>query len=301
MGDKIAFLGLGLMGSQMAKRLAEAGNDVTVWNRSKERTEPLAQVAAVAATPASAVTGAEYVITMLATPQAVDEVAFGGDGLAAALVPGQLWIDMSTVGPEEFCHAAARLPEGVVAVDAPVRGSVPEAREGRLQIFVGADDSVIDRVQAVLAPLGPVRHVGPPGAGASMKLVVNLALVSSMVVFGEAVTLARVLGLDQGVVMDVLGESPIGPTVRAKRANVESSSFPPNFKLALATKDIVLVDGAAAQAGLDLPVAAAARVWMEDALAQGSGELDFSAVAATIANQVVETVEAHEAAVCATG
>lgn len=301
MSNKIALLGLGLMGSQMARRLAEAGNDVRVWNRSKERAEPFAQVAAVADTPASAVTGADYVITMLATPQAVDEVAFGDEGMAAALVPGQLWIEMSTIGPEEFRQAAARMPEGVVAVDAPVRGSVPEAREGHLQIFVGADESVIDHVQEVLAPLGAVHHVGPPGAGASMKLVVNLALVSSMVVFGESVTLASALGLDQGVVMEVLAESPIAPTVKAKRANVESSSFPPNFKLALATKDMVLVDGAAARAGLDLPVAAATRVWMEDALAQGAGELDFSAVVTTIANQMVETADEHEVAVSGTG
>ncbi len=281
--SKIAFMGLGLMGSQMARRLSEAGNELTVWNRTKGRTEPFTDVAAVADSPAAAVVGADFVITMLATPQAVEDVAFGEAGIAAVLTPGQIWVDMSTVGPEEFRHAALRMPTGVIAVDAPVRGSVPEATEGRLQIFVGADDEVVDRVRAVLAPLGTVHHVGPPGAGASMKLVNNLALVSSMVVFGEAVTLGSALGLDQGAVMNVLAESPIGPTVRAKRANIETGSYPPNFKLTLATKDIVLVDAAAATSGLDLPVAAAARVWMEDALAEGAGELDFSAVAATIA------------------
>jgi 3-hydroxyisobutyrate dehydrogenase-like beta-hydroxyacid dehydrogenase len=284
--SNVAFLGLGLMGSQMARRLAETGNDLTVWNRTKERAERLADVATVCAdSPAAAVKGAQYVVTMLATPQAVEEVAFGEGGMAAVLTPGQVWIDMSTIGPEEFRDATARLPEGVVAVDAPVRGSVPEATEGRLQIFVGADTDVFDRVEALIAPLGTVRHVGPPGAGASMKLVVNLALVSTMVVFGEAVTLGRALGLDQSAVMDVLAESPIGPTVRAKRANLETSSYPPSFKLVLATKDIVLVDDAAATAGLDLPVAAAVRVWMEDALAQGAGDLDFSAVAEAIASE----------------
>src|SRR5579862_2238921 len=283
--SKIAFMGLGLMGTQMARRLAEDGHDLTVWNRTEERTEAFAHSATVADTPAHAVAGADFVITMLATPQAVEEVAFGDEGMASGLGPGQIWIDMSTIGPGEFRRAAARIPAGVLAVDAPVRGSVPQATAGTLQIFVGADAEAIGRVQAVLGPLGTVRHVGPPGAGAAMKLVVNLALVSSMVVLGEALALTSALGLDQQVALDVLADSPIGPTVRAKRPNVEAGTYPPSFKLLLATKDIVLVDDAAAAAGLDLPVAAASRWWMEDALSDGAGELDFSAVVATIAGR----------------
>jgi 3-hydroxyisobutyrate dehydrogenase-like beta-hydroxyacid dehydrogenase len=281
--SNIAFLGMGMMGSQMSRRLLDAGNDVTVWNRTPERAAPLAEFGAhLAPTPGDAVGGAEFVVTMLATPDAVDEVLFGANGAACILDPGQIWIDMSTVGPDEFALAAGRLPDGVVAVDAPVRGSVPEANAGRLQIFVGADEETFEQVRLLLSVLGQPRRVGPPGSGAATKLMVNLSLVASMVVLGEALALAEALGLDRSTVLDVLADSPIGPTVRAKRANIETSEYPASFKLGLATKDIRLVDEAAHEGGIQLPVAAAAREWMEEAVDDGEAEDDFSAVAATI-------------------
>jgi 3-hydroxyisobutyrate dehydrogenase len=284
--SSVAFLGLGMMGTPIATRLMEAGNDVTVWNRTTERAAALAPMAfAVATTPRDAVTGAEFVITMLATPEAVTEVLYGTDGAESGLEPGQVWIDMSTIGPEEFRGLVARLPAGVAAVDAPVRGSVPEATEGRLQVFIGADDPLYEKAQALLAPLGEVRHVGPLGSGAAAKLMVNLTLVTSMVAFGEAMALAEALGLDRTTTLDVLAESPIGSTVRAKRAYVEAGQFPPSFKLSLATKDMRLVDQAAVTAGLQLPAAKAAHRWMEAAVAEGAGDEDFSAVAATITAQ----------------
>jgi len=285
----VAFLGLGLMGSQMARRLAEAGHEVTVWNRTTERSTSLADVAEVAECPATAVKGAQFVVTMLATPEAIEEVAFGEEGMAAALAPGQVWIDMSTIGPDAFGAAAARLPTGVIAVDAPVRGSVPEATGGRLQIYVGADNSTFQLVRPLLSTLGQPRQVGPFGAGAATKLIVNLSLVASMVAFGEAMALADALDLDQATILDVLADSPIGATVRAKRANIEASEYPPSFKLELATKDMQLVDRAAEAAGLQLPAASAARRWMESAVAEGAGGQDFSVVAATIANAVRDT------------
>lgn len=279
---KIAFLGLGMMGTPMVTRLVDAGHDVTVWDRTPARREPFAQVATVAGTPAAAVPGAGFVITMLANPRALEDVMFGPDGVATAIDVGQIWIDMSTVGPEEFRAAASRLPRGIAAIDAPVRGSVPEATEGRLHIFVGASDAEFEPVASLLAPLGDIRHVGPPGAGAAMKLVVNLALVTAMVTFGEALALAQAIGLDQASVLDVLAQSPIGPIVSAKRANVEGGNYPASFKLDLAAKDIALVKQTAATAGLRLPAAFAADEWMGAAIAAGAGELDFSAVAATI-------------------
>jgi 3-hydroxyisobutyrate dehydrogenase-like beta-hydroxyacid dehydrogenase len=286
--SKIAFLGLGMMGSQLARRLVEAGNDVTVWNRTAQRTAPLADIGAeVAATPSAAVVGAEFVITMLARPEAVEAVLFGVDGVANVMEPGQVWIDMSTIGPDEFGDAAARLPDGVIAVDAPVRGSVPEASAGRLQIYVGASDSAFNLVQPLLSPLGQPRHVGPPGAGAATKLVVNLSLVASMVTFGEATVLADVLGLDRSTTLDVLADSPIGATVRAKGANVQASEYPASFKLELATKDMLLVDRSLQKAGVELPATGAASQWMEAALADGAGDQDFSAVAATIARHAM--------------
>jgi 3-hydroxyisobutyrate dehydrogenase-like beta-hydroxyacid dehydrogenase len=280
---KLAFLGLGQMGTPMATRLLEAGHDLTVWNRTSARTTPLVgRGASVAASPAEAVSGVDVVITMIATPDALEQVLFADDGVVGALSPGQLLIDMSTVGPEVIRSVARRLPSQVTLVDAPVRGSVPEATAGRLAIYVGATRAAFEHVQPLLAPLGNLHHVGGPGAGAATKLVVNLTLGVTVTALGEALALGDTLGLDPGTLLDILADSPIGATVRGKRANIESGSYPPSFKLRLAVKDLRLVTETAAGPGRDLPLAAAARDWLEQADRAGAGDLDFSAVVATI-------------------
>src|SRR5256712_13516181 len=230
--SKIAFLGLGQMGTPMAMRLVAAGHDVRVGNRDPERpAAPSQRGGSVAVSPSDAAAGVEFAITMLATPEAVHEVLFGPSGLAETLGRGQILIEMSTIGPEAFRSVAVRLPEGVGAVDAPVRGSVPEATSGHLHIFVGATNHDFERVRPILESLGDVRHIGAPGSGAAMKLAVNATLGASMVAFGEALALAASLSLDRTAVLDVLAESPIGPSVRAKRANVEAGRYPPSFTL----------------------------------------------------------------------
>ncbi|MFY9550188.1 MAG: NAD(P)-dependent oxidoreductase, partial [Thermoanaerobaculia bacterium] len=248
--SKIGFLGLGEMGTPMAGRLLRAGHDLTIWNRSPEKTVPLAREgAAVASSPAKAAAGADFVITMLATPDALEQVLFGTEGLAPALSAAQILIDMSTVGPDEVRSAAARLPKGASLVDAPVRGSVPQATSGRLDIFVGATDENYERVRPILEALGSVRHTGGPGSGAAMKLVANLALGAAIVTLGEALSLGESLELGREVLLDALAASPIGPIVAAKRANVESGDFAPSFKLRHAEKDLRLVTEAAAARG----------------------------------------------------
>jgi 3-hydroxyisobutyrate dehydrogenase-like beta-hydroxyacid dehydrogenase len=280
---KIGFLGLGMMGSAIASRLLDAGNDVTVWNRTAEKAQPLAdRGASLAASPAEAALGADVVITMLTDPAALEQVLFGAQGLAAALHPGQTLIDMSTVGPDAVAGVLTRLPESLGFADAPVRGSVPEATEGRLLIFVGATDEVFARVTELLEPLGSVRHVGPPGSGAAMKLVVNSTLGAAIAGVGEALSLGEALGLARGELLDVLEETPLGAAVKAKRSNIESGSYPANFKLSLARKDLRLVTDAAERRGRDLKVAAAARAWFDRAAETGAAEEDYSAVVATI-------------------
>ena len=283
---KIGFLGLGEMGTPMAGRLLRAGHEVMVWNRSAERTAPLSRDGATIATsPAKAAAGADFVITMLATPEALEQVLFGAVGLAPALSPGQVLIDMSTVGPDEVRSAAARLPKGVSLVDAPVRGSVPQATSGRLDIFVGATEQDYWRVRPLLETLGSVRHAGGPGSGAAMKLVANLALGAAIVTLGEALSLGESLELKRDILLDVLADSPIGPIVKAKRANVESGQFAPSFKLRHAAKDLRLVTEAAADRGRDLKQARANRAWLDEAAEHGAADLDFSAVVATIGQE----------------
>src|SRR5258708_36916856 len=276
------FRGLGEMGTPMATRLRRAGHDLTVWNRATERTASLAnEGAAVASSPAKAAAGADVVITMLATPEALEQVLFGSEGLATALSPGQVLIDMSTVGPDEVRSASARLPEGTFLVDAPVRGSVPQAASGRLEVFVGATDRNYERVRPILEILGTLRHTGGPRTGGAMKLVANLVLGAAIVTLGEALALGDALDLNSGLVLDVLADSPIGPIVRAKRANVESEDFTPSFKLRHAAKDLRLVTEAAAARRRELRQAKANRAWLDDSAARGAADPASSAAVPT--------------------
>jgi 3-hydroxyisobutyrate dehydrogenase-like beta-hydroxyacid dehydrogenase len=180
------------------------------------------------------------------------------------------------------------LPDGVILVDAPVRGSVGQATEGRLEIFVGATDRDFERVRSVLESLGTVRHTGGPGSGAAVKLVVNLALGAVIVALGEALALGEVMALPRGMLLDVLAESPIGSVVTSKRESIESGRYPPRFKLRLAEKDLRLVTDQAALAGRDLRLARAAREWLEEAIEQGAADLDYSAVIAIILGEAAE-------------
>lgn len=281
---RIAFLGLGQMGSPMAARLLEAGHDVTVWNRTADKAQPLVERGArVADTPAAAATGVEVAITMVTGPGALDQVLFGPHGLAAALELGQVLVDMSTVGPDAVRSAARRLPGGVAMVDAPVRGSVPQATDGTLGILVGATAETLERVRPILELLGSVQHVGGLGAGAAAKLVVNSALGAVIATFGEALSLGEALGLRRTTLLDVLADSAVGAVAQSKRANVESNSYPPRFKLGLALKDLRLATEAGEHAGRDLKVARASRRWFEEAAEAGASDLDYVAVVSTIA------------------
>ena len=279
----LAVCGLGQMGAPAAGRLLDAGHQVVVWNRTEERARPLVEKGArVASSPADAATSAEAIFTVLATPAALEEVAFGDDGLAAGLGAGKTLIEMSTVGPEVVRDLARRLPRGVEVLDAPVLGSVPQATAGTLQIFVGGSKELLERWRPVLALLGRPVRFGPLGAGAAMKLVANATLGVLITGLAEALILADVEGLDQAQVLDALAQSPIGATVKSKRSNVESGTYAPNFKLSLAVKDLRLVTEAAQRAGVQLRLAPAAQAWLEAADDAGLGALDYSAVIAHV-------------------
>jgi 3-hydroxyisobutyrate dehydrogenase-like beta-hydroxyacid dehydrogenase len=189
---------------------------------------------------------------------------------------------MSTVGPDAIRDLAMRLRPRLHVIDAPVLGSVAQAEDGELKIFVGASPDEFARWVKVLGAMGTPFHVGPMGSGASMKLVANSTLGALMTALGEALALGDRLGLDQEDVFDVLVGSPIGVTARSKRSRVTSGRYPPNFKLRLAVKDMDLVHETATRLGLELRVAEAARSWFHDAAAKGLGEMDYSAVVALI-------------------
>ncbi|GAA1823175.1 hypothetical protein GCM10009735_67480 [Actinomadura chokoriensis] len=258
------------MGSPMAGRLLDAGHDVSVWNRTPGRTAPLAGAgAAVHATPAEAAAGRDLVITMLTDADAVEDVLFGGDGAVRALEPGAVIADMSTIGPDAVRRVRDRLPDGVGHVDAPVSGSVPQAEAGELVILAGAADADLARCADAFEALGTVRHVGPPGSGAALKVVVNSVLVGNVAVLGEALALADRLGVDTGLALDAL--SRISPQAR----RLLDGAGPPRFTLALAAKDLALALGGPGRPG----VLSAVQSRTESALAAGLASDDLTALA----------------------
>jgi 3-hydroxyisobutyrate dehydrogenase-like beta-hydroxyacid dehydrogenase len=281
---KIAFLGLGQMGTPMSRRLLDAGHDVAVWNRTRARAESLAvHGARVADSPAEAVAGTEVAITMLSDAQAVEQVVFGNDGAAAAMDGGRTLVQMSTIGPEAERTIRERMPDGVDAIDAPVLGSVPQATDGTLRIFVGATDEQLEGVRAALDAMGTVFHMGGPGAGAAMKLVANSTIGAVISAIGEALVLADAAGLRREDVLEILADSPVGTTVQRKRSNFESHSYPANFKLRHLAKDMRLIQADAERLGVDLEVVAAAAAWLDRALVEGHGDEDYSSAVESIA------------------
>ncbi|WP_207916978.1 NAD(P)-dependent oxidoreductase [Micromonospora sp. KC723] len=227
-----AVLGTGHMGTPIVHRLLAGGHRVTAWNRSPARSEPLAALGAtVAASPAAAVDDADVVIVMLADADAVEAALFGPDGAAAALRPGTVVVQMSTIGPDEVRSVAGRLPEGVSFLDAPVGGSVDAARAGTLAIFAGGSANALESAAPVLQQLGSVRHCGPVGAGAAVKLIANTGLVTAVAGLRDALAVAAALGVDRQTALDVLGRGPLARAV--ERVATPGASF----AVALAAKD----------------------------------------------------------------
>jgi 3-hydroxyisobutyrate dehydrogenase-like beta-hydroxyacid dehydrogenase len=281
---KVAVVGLGAMGSRIARRLVEAGNDLVVWNRDVSKTVPLTQAGAAAAeNPAEAARRAEVVITMVSDPTALREVTGGPDGVVAGAEDGTTIVQMSTVGPAPVRELASALPPGIGLLDTPVLGSIAEAEAGSLQIFVGGDDELVKRWRPLLSVLGQVNHVGPVGAGSAAKLVANSTLVGIIGVLGEALALARILGLRDQVAFDVLATTALGAQAERRRDSVEAGEYPPRFALSLAKKDADLILDAAQ--GTDLRLTQAAQTWLADAERAGRGDQDYSAVLAEILEQ----------------
>jgi 3-hydroxyisobutyrate dehydrogenase-like beta-hydroxyacid dehydrogenase len=277
---RLAFCGLGQMGAPMAGRLLAAGHDVIVWNRSPEKAVSLAERGAKGAdSPAEAAVGAEGVLTMLSTPEVVQDVLFR-QGLADSMGEGSTLIEMSTIGPDAIGGIRDRLPPSVDMLDAPVFGSIDAAESGSLRIVVGGSDEAYERWAPVLQAMGTSLHVGPLGSGAGIKLVNNGSILAMAVAAGEALALADSLGFSQEVALEVLSQTPIGAIIEWKRAQIESGHYPPRFKLGLARKDEGLVVEAGRRGGLDLSVARAAEAALQGALDLGWEELDYGSVIA---------------------
>lgn len=275
----VAFLGLGAMGTPMARRLLGAGHTLTVWNRSAARAAPLvADGARAARTPREAAEASEIVATMLADPEAIDAVAGGPDGLLAGLAPGTIWLDFSTVRPEDSIRYAALAREkGADFCDVPVAGSLVPARDGTLKVLAGGEAETLERARPVLDAVSKgVVHLGPVGAGSAMKLVNNLMFGVVLVGFGEALRLAERLGIGSERAIEWLIEGPaIAPYLRTKIDYLRAGGSPPYFPVRLIEKDLRLTVEAA---GGDLAVSECVRETFARAMEAGLGDEDFSRV-----------------------
>src|SRR5437879_2929117 len=204
---KIAYLGLGTMGSGMASNLLKAGYQLTVWNRSAEKCKPFARKGArVAATPADAARDVDLVIYMLSNDQAVEEVVFGAKGILSGIKEGQIAIDMSTVLPAMSSREQeAYAKRGVDFLDAPVFGSKQESADAKLWIMAAGNKAIFEKVKPVLAKLGQtVHYFGKNGNAAAMKLVGNLMVALELEALAEGLVLAQKAGLDLNTVMEVV-------------------------------------------------------------------------------------------------
>ena len=279
----VGVVGLGRMGGRIAGRLRAARYDVVVWNRTPERAGALVAAGArTAATPAALAGEVDVLLTVVADPPALRAVTEGADGIFVGARDGLAIIEMSTVGPAAVARLRERLPAGRGVLDAPVHGSVERAEAGELAIFVGGDEELFAQWRPLLEALGRPTHVGRLGAGAAAKLVVNAALFMSVAAVGEALALARVLGLGDDIAFQVLRASPLSAEAERRRPAIERRDYRPRFALALAAKDADLVVDATTSAAVGLPLVRATRQWLATATAAGWGDCDYTAILASI-------------------
>lgn len=276
---RIGIAGLGKMGAAMAARLAETGAEVLVWNRTRARAD--ASGLPVADTARDLAARSDVVMTTLFDAAALDAVFHGPDGLLAA-APGKLFIEMSTVRPETQAALAAEVrAAGGAYVECPVGGTTGPARAGKLLGLAGAEAADLERARPVLDRLcRRVEHVGPVGAGAAMKLAVNLPLLVFYQALGESMALVRHLSLDPARLMELFADTSGGPNVLKNRgpaiAATLSGTDPGTvtFDIDSIRKDLRTMVAEAGGRGFDLPVAARALAVFDQAGEQGWGGRD---------------------------
>jgi 3-hydroxyisobutyrate dehydrogenase-like beta-hydroxyacid dehydrogenase len=241
--DRVAFLGLGIMGSRMAANLCRAGFEVHAWNRTRARAEELAAAhgAVVADTPAAAAAAAGIAITMVVDAPQVEEVLFGPDGAAEGLSEGGLVADMSTIAPSASRAIAERLAgPGVHFLDAPVTGSKPKAEDGTLTIMAGGDPTQFDRMLPLFEAMGKlVLHVGPQGHGSMVKLINNTIAAVNTAALAEGLTVGRHAGLDLDKLLEVVAAgSGASAMLDLKARPMIHREYDPLFKLGHMLKDV---------------------------------------------------------------
>ncbi len=279
----VGLIGLGLMGHPMAANLLKAGHELTVWNRTASRGDDLvAQGARRGATPRDVAAASEVVLTIVSDPPAVESVLWGENGVFAGLRRGSVLIESSTVSPGlEKRAAAAAAAQGAEFLEAPVTGGTWGAEKGDLVFMVGGEASTLARVEPVLGVMGKKWfHLGPVGAGQTVKLAMNLLLELEVEAFAEALALVTRAGVPGQSLFDVM-QSSMGRSgvIELKGGNMLKGSYKPSFPLRLMHKDVSLALELGNQLGVPLPAAAAAREVLSAVKGAVTEDVDFSALA----------------------
>ena len=281
--ERVAFLGLGIMGYPMAANLAGAGFELTVWNRTPARATQFAgeHTAHVAHSPAEAADRSDVTITMVPDVPEVEEVLLGKSGAVEGMRSGGLAIDMSTIAPSASVRIGEQLGEqGIEFLDAPVTGSRPRAEDGTLTIMAGGPESCFERARPVLEAMGKlVVHVGPQGHGSMVKLLNNTTAAVNALAVAEALVVAQAAGLDTDALRKVMGAGSGGSTMLELKAGpMIEHDFDPLFKLAHMLKDVRHCLAEAERLGARMELGRLAESAYAHAGRKGLSEQDFAAV-----------------------
>lgn len=270
------------MGGPMAVNLVKAGHEVTGWNRTRSKVDPLVAAGGTAADSiAEAVLDKDIVITMVPASPEVEEVCYGEDGVLAHARRGALLIDFSSITPStsvELAKAAAE--RGIRTLDAPVSGGEAGAIEGALSIMVGGEQRVFEEAQPIFDAVGKtIVHVGPAGAGQTVKAANQLIVAVNIEAVSEALAFLEASGVDTEAGLRVLGGGLAGSAVLNRKGDgMRAREFKPGFKLDLHAKDMGIATDAAQEAGVTVPLGALAAQLVHSACATGDGQLDHSAL-----------------------
>ena len=278
----LGFVGLGVMGSRIAKRLLDAGHNLTGFNRTKSKAQWLLEAGMKWSDTARAVAQeSDVTFTMVTNTQALQAVFAGSDGLLAGLGPGKIYVDMSTVSPSASREFAAQVAaRGAQMLDSPVSGSVSTLEEGKLSIMVGGDHNAFEKVNPILLDIGPkVTHVGGNGLAVSMKIATNLSLAVQMLAFSEGVLLAEKSGIPRETAVEVLLNSVIAsPMVKYRGPFVLNLPEEAWFDVNMMQKDMNLALEMGRQLDVPLPTTAVANEFLTAARAMGLTKEDFAVV-----------------------
>jgi 3-hydroxyisobutyrate dehydrogenase-like beta-hydroxyacid dehydrogenase len=278
----VGFVGLGVMGGRIARRLLDAGHTVLGYNRTREKAQSLVDRGLeLVETPRDAAERSDVVFSMVANTNALAAVARGPDGILAGLTPGQVYVDMTTASPATSRALAADVEAlGARMLDAPISGSVATLEQGKVSIMIGGDADAFARVEPILLDIGPtVRRIGDNGQALLMKIAINLSLHVQMTAFSEGLLIAEKGGIDKEIAVEAMLNSVIAsPMIKYRGPFVLEQPEEAWFDCNMMQKDMLLALEAGREYDVPMPTTAASNELLTAARAMGLGHYDFAVV-----------------------